>query len=130
MAVDDRDAQERPAAARQVYALKVLLTAIVLAFVLAIMRQFDRVSLHVERLRLDILGLLKLSAGLLKVAVRGRLKRRAVNLSRNTGAAAAVMFPQGSFARGGTILVPGNHDIDVIVITHPDDDHFTGFLRG
>jgi hypothetical protein len=114
---------------------KVLLTAIVLAFVLAIMRQFDRVSLHVEQLRLDILGLLKLSPGLLKVAAWRRPKRHAVNLSRNTEAAAAVMFPQGSFARRGVIPVPGNHDIDInmiIIITHPDDDHLagvTGLLR-
>ncbi len=41
-------------------------------------------------------------------------------------------FAQGSFALQNHIrLVPGNHDtnIDMIVITHPDDDHLNGLVR-
>lgn len=103
---------------------KVVLTAIALAFVLAIMRQFDRVSLHIERLRIDIFGLLKISTNLLNVAMqrRQRSKRRRVNHGDDL---AWAPFPQGSFALAGIIMVPGNHDIHVdrIVVTHRDSDH-------
>jgi hypothetical protein len=104
---------------------KVVLTAIALAFVLAIMRQFDRVSLHIERLRIHIFGLLKISTNLLNVAMqrRRRSKRRWVHHGDDI---AWAPVPQGSFAFANIIMVPGNHDIDRIVVTHPDSDHLDG----
>jgi hypothetical protein len=48
---------------------KVVLAAIVLAFVVAVMRRFDRVSLRIEQLKIDIFGLLKVSTSLLDVAM-------------------------------------------------------------
>jgi phosphoribosyl 1,2-cyclic phosphodiesterase len=39
----------------------------------------------------------------------------------------AAPFFQGSFALTNAIRVmPGNHDIDMIVVTHPDSDHLNG----
>jgi hypothetical protein len=108
---------------------KVVLTAIALAFVLAIMWGFDRVSLRIERLKIDIFGLLKVSANLLNVALhrRRRSKRRWINPG---GDIARAPFPQGSFAlANGIMVVLGNHDIDLLVITHPDDDHLYGLLH-
>jgi hypothetical protein len=103
---------------------RVVLTAIALAFVLAIMRRFDRVSLRVERLKIDIFGLLKISTNLLNVAMqRRRSKRRWVNHGDDIAWAS---FMQGSFALANIIMVPGDHDIDWIVVTHPDDDHLDG----
>lgn len=101
---------------------KVALTAIVLAFVVVIMRRFDRVSLHVERLKLDIFGLLKVGVGALQVAVqRGQeAKRRGIN--HRGGIVQAAPFMQG----GAILTIPGNHDIDRIVVTHFDDDHLHG----
>jgi hypothetical protein len=107
---------------------KVVLTAIALAFVLAVIRGFDRVSLRIERLKIDLFGLLKISTNLLNVAMQRqrRVKRRWVNHGDDTVWAP---FPQGSFALASIIMVPGNHDIDRIVVTHPDSDHFDGLGR-
>jgi hypothetical protein len=58
---------------------KVAITAIALAFILAIMWGFDRVSLRIERLKIDIFGLLKVSTISRNVARRRRPKRREVN---------------------------------------------------
>jgi phosphoribosyl 1,2-cyclic phosphodiesterase len=104
---------------------KVVLTAIALAFVLAITGRFDRVSLHIERLRIDIFGLLKISTSLLNVAMhrRRRPRRRWVNHGEDI---AWAPFLPGSFALANIIMVPGNHGIDRIVVTHSDDDHVNG----
>ena len=97
---------------------KVVLTAIALAFVLAIMRRFDRVSLRIEQLKIDIFGLLKVSTSLLNVAMqRRRPKRRWIKHGDDI---AWAPFSQGSFALADIIMVPGNHDIDRIVVTHPE----------
>jgi hypothetical protein len=103
---------------------KVVLTAIALAFVLAITRRFDRVSLRIERLKIDILGLLKVSTSLLNVAMQRR--RRTKRWVYHGDDIAWAPFPQGSFALANIIMVPGNHDIDRIVVTHPDSDHLDG----
>jgi hypothetical protein len=104
---------------------KVVLAAIALAFVLAVMRGLDRVSLRVERLKIDIFGLLKISTNLLNVAMqrRRRCKRRWVNPGDDS---ARAPFPQGSFALANIIMVPDNRNIDWMVVTHPDDDHLDG----
>jgi hypothetical protein len=99
---------------------KVLVIAIVLAFVFAIMRQFDRLSLHLEGLKLDILGLLKLRTGALKVTMQRHPERPSI--------AHAARFMHGSFAMD-SVVWPGNHDIDMIIVTHPDADHCNGLLN-
>jgi phosphoribosyl 1,2-cyclic phosphodiesterase len=105
---------------------KVVLTAIALAFVLAIMRRFDRVSLHIERLRINIFGLLKISTRLLNVAMHRR-RSRPRGVTHGGNIAWGTPFFRGSFALANAILVvPGNHDIDMIVVTHPNDDHLNG----
>jgi phosphoribosyl 1,2-cyclic phosphodiesterase len=109
---------------------KVVLTAIVLAFVVAIMRQFDRVSLHIERLKIDIFGLLKVGATVLNVAMQRRQRSKRCRVNHSDDIAWAAAFAQGSFALNNTIRrVPGNHDIDMIVVTHPDGDHLNGLLH-
>jgi hypothetical protein len=108
---------------------RVVLIAIVLAFVAVTVRRFDRVSLRVERLRFDIFGLLKVSVGVLMVAMRRRQgsKRRRINLS--SGIARAAPFIQSRFASSSAIrMVLGDCDIDMFVVTHPDDDHVNGLL--
>jgi hypothetical protein len=108
---------------------KVLLIAIVLAFVYAILRRFDRVTIRVERLRLEILGLVKLGTGMLKVAAeRWKPERRTISFSGDIPE--TLHFMQGSFALTQAIrIVPGNHDIDIIAVTQPDDDHRNGLIR-
>lgn len=104
---------------------KVVLTAIALAFVLAITRRFDRVSLRIERLKIDIFGLLKVSTSLLNVAMQRR-RRSKLRWVYHGDDIARAPFPQGSFALANIIMVSGNHDIDRIVVTHPDSDHLNG----
>jgi len=109
---------------------KVVLTAIVLAFVVAVMRQFDRVSLHIERLRLDIFGLLKVGTNVLNIAMQRRQRSKRRRVSRSGDITWAAPFMKGSFALTNAIrVVPGNHDIDMFVVTHPDDDHRHGLLH-
>jgi hypothetical protein len=103
---------------------KVLLAAIVLAVVVAITRRFDHVSLRIEQLRIDVFGLLKVSTNLLNVAMQRRLRTKRRRANHRGNVAWAAPFLQGSFALTDVIrVVPGNHDIDMIVVTHPDDDH-------
>jgi hypothetical protein len=52
------------------------------AFVVVTLRRFDRVSLRIERLRLNIFGLLKVSVGVLMVAMHGCDLRKIPNTDR------------------------------------------------
>jgi beta-lactamase superfamily II metal-dependent hydrolase len=109
---------------------KVVLAAIVLAFVVAIMRQFDRVSLHVQRLRLDIFGVLSVGASVLSVVMQRRRRSNRSRAERRGDVGRSTGFIQGSFARTNTIqAMLGSYDIDIVVVTHPDDDHLYGLLR-
>jgi hypothetical protein len=109
---------------------KVVLTAIVLAFVVAIMRQFDRVSLHIERLRLNVFGLLKVGTSVLNIAMQRRQRPKRRRVSRSGDITWAAPFLQGSFALTDAMrLVPGDYDIDMFVVTHPDDDHLHGLVH-
>jgi hypothetical protein len=103
---------------------KVVLIAIVLAFVVALIRRFDRISLRIERLKIDIFGLLKIGASLLDITMQGRRrrKRRRLNQSGDVAWPPPRLHCSFAFADGITI-VPGNHDIDVFIVTHPDEDH-------
>src|SRR5215469_2324644 len=63
---------------------KVVLTVIALAFVLAVIRQFDRVSLHIERLRIDILARAAMSEGPRREKWAARRSSSAERSPRNT----------------------------------------------
>jgi len=65
-----------------------------------------------------------------KRSPRRQPKQRPTFVSGDTSRSSA--FAQGSFALPKSIrLVPGNHDIgiDVIVMTHSDDDHRKGLVQ-
>ncbi len=96
---------------------KVMLTAIIFASLVAVLWRFGRVSLDVERLNFNLLGWLKLSMGALKVT-----------LQRHPEQYANSPFVQGSVALRTKIL-QGSHDVDFIVLTHPDADHRDGLLH-
>jgi hypothetical protein len=97
----------------------VLLAAIILGFVVLVTRQFDRVSLHLERLNLHILGLLKLSIQAIKITMQRRPESRQW---------ASTRLMQGSFAPARA-LSAGDHGIDMIVVSNPDDDHSNGLVH-
>jgi hypothetical protein len=108
---------------------RVVLTVVVLAFVVVTVRWFDRVSLRIERLRFNIFGLLKVRAGVLMVAMRRRQGSKRCRTNLSSGIARAAPFIQGRFASSSAIrVVLGDCDINMFVVTHPDDDHVNGLL--
>jgi hypothetical protein len=117
---------------------KVLLAAIVLVFLFACIRRFDRVSLRLERLSLNIVGLLKLGTGALELALQRKPLAQPSRIPLNGDMEAEnwqqafAPYLQGSSSISSAIQAAAGHGIDMFILTHPDRDHQKGlqdFIR-
>lgn len=105
---------------------RVLLTATIMVFLFACLRRFDRVSLHIERLSFNVLGLLKLSTSILQLVLRRRRQPQPYIIDCTVKDWAQIMGR--SLRDGGDFIRFPHHgyNIDLVVTTHPDDDHRNG----